>query len=89
MGGVADVSDILTFWKDNSKLMPLLSQVACAIYCTPATSTPSERNFSTSGLVANSKKSQITTENLDKVVFVHNNYDFIKKNCPSMIGVGN
>lgn len=84
MGGVAEVTNVLEFWKENAKLMPLLSQVAVATYCTPATSTPSERNFSTSGLVTNSKQSQITPENLDKVVFIHNNYEFLKKNCPSI-----
>lgn len=36
-------------WKENSKMMPLLSEVAVAIYGTPATSTPSERNFNTNG----------------------------------------
>lgn len=87
MGGVTDVSNVLQFWKNNSKMFPLLSQVAVATFCVPATSTPSERNFSTSGLVANSKKSQITPENLDKVVFVHNNYDFVQKNCPSLIPI--
>lgn len=86
MGGVVEVNDILLFWKDNSKTMPLLSQVAAAIYCTPATSTPSERNFSVSGLVVDSKKSQILPENLDKVCFIHNNYEFLKKNCSTFFG---
>lgn len=85
MGGVVEVKDILSFWKDNSKTMPLLSEVASATLCTPATSTPSERNFSVAGLVANSKKSQILPENLDKVCFIHNNYEFIKKNYSNLL----
>lgn len=61
------------------KFFPL-SQFAAATYCIPANSATSERNFSTSRLVANSKASQITPENLYKVVFVHNNYGLIEKN---------
>lgn len=85
MGGVTEVTDILTFWKNNSKLMPMLSEVAAATYCVPATSTPSERNFSTSGKVLDSKKSQTSPENLDKILFIHNNYEFFKNNCPSIV----
>jgi hypothetical protein len=84
MGGVTPVTYILLFWKENSNVLPLLSQVATASFCTPATSTPSERNFSTAGQCTDSKKSQITPENFDKMVFMHN-YDFIKKHCPSLI----
>ena len=42
------------------------------------TSTPSERNFSISGLIVNSRKAALLPSNLDKMVFVHNNYEFYK-----------
>ena len=87
MGGMCEVSGVLNFWKTNATSFPLLSQVAAATYCTPPTSTPSERNFSISGLVSDDKKSQITPDNLDKVVFVHNNYELIKKYCPSIVDI--
>ena len=43
------------------------------------TSTPSERNFSTTGLILNSRKSNILPSNVDKILFIHNNYEFCKK----------
>lgn len=73
------VTNVLTFWKDHTKLMPTLSSVAAQIYGIPATSTPSERNFNVSGLVVNQRRTQITPDNLDKVIFMHNNYDFVKE----------
>lgn len=73
------VTNVLTYWKDHAKLMPTLSNVASQIYGIPATSTPSERNFSVAGLIVNQRRTQITTDNLDTVIFMHNNYDFVKK----------
>lgn len=71
--------DVLEFWKDNVKLMPKLSSIAAKVLSIPATSTPSERNFSIAGIVVNSRRSQISPDNLDRVLFLHNNYDLIKE----------
>lgn len=72
------VTNVLSYWKDHAKLMPTLTNVAAQIYGIPATSTPSERNFSVAGLIVNQRRTQITPDNLDKVIFMHNNYDFVK-----------
>lgn len=78
------ITNVLIYWKDHSKLMPNLSSVASQVFAIPATSTPSERNFSVAGLIVNQKRTQITPDNLDKVIFMHNNYDYLK-DCVSKI----
>lgn len=78
MSNKIKVTNVLTFWKDHSKLMPILTNLATQVYGIPATSTPSERNFSVAGLILNQRRTQINPDNLDKVLFMHNNYDFVK-----------
>lgn len=72
------ITNVLTYWKDHSKLMPTLSSLASQVFAIPATSTPSERNFSVAGIIVNQKRTQISPDNLDKVLFMHNNYDHLK-----------
>lgn len=79
MGTKIKVTNVLDFWRDHQKLMPTLAAIAIQVYCIPATSTPSERNFSVAGLIVNSKRSQIHPDNVDKVIFLHNNYDYLKE----------
>lgn len=79
MSSKVQVKNVLVFWKENAKLLPNLSIMASMIFCIPATSTPSERNFSYAGLVLNSRRSQILPDNLDKILFIHNNYTFLKE----------
>uniref|UniRef100_A0A1X7UW54 HAT C-terminal dimerisation domain-containing protein n=1 Tax=Amphimedon queenslandica TaxID=400682 RepID=A0A1X7UW54_AMPQE len=50
------------WWKDNSKRFPLLSQVAMDFLHTPATSTPSERIFSTVGNTVTQKRNCLTNQ---------------------------
>ncbi len=54
------VTNVLTYWKDHSKMMPTLSNLATQIYGIPATSTPCERNFSVAGLINGERKSHRT-----------------------------
>jgi len=75
----ADEKNVRLFWKRNAKQMPNLSHMARAILCIPLTSTPSERNFSIAGIIVNSKRSSLLPSNLDKILFIHNNYDFCKR----------
>lgn len=76
LGTNVKVDSVRLFWKDYSSQMPRLSKLARKILPIPMTSTPSERNFSIAGLIANSRKSSILPSNLDKMLFVHNNYVF-------------
>lgn len=85
MSGKVELTNILTFWKENSKLMPKLSTVARSTYCIPATSTPSERVFSIAGLTINNKRSQLSPNNLDHIIFIHDNYTFVKDKVNSIV----
>lgn len=78
MGGNVTVNKIRLFWKDNRVQMPILSNLARKVLPVPVTSTPSERNFSTAGLIANSRKCNLLPGNLDRILFIHNNYEFCK-----------
>jgi len=79
LAGNAKVDSIRNFWKIYSKQMPILSVLAKKILCIPMTSTPSERNFSIAGLIVNLRRSKLLPSNVDKILFIHNNYDFVKK----------
>ena len=79
MGGLVEFKSINEFWKNQANKMPILAKFARLHLSGPMTSTPSERNFSISGLIANSRRSSILPSNLDKVLFIHNNYALLKK----------
>ena len=50
-----DNTDPLEWWKDNNYRYKLLSTLAAKYFCVPATSVPSERVFSCTGNIINSK----------------------------------
>jgi hypothetical protein len=50
-----------------------VAKVARQILCIPATSTPSERVFSTAGNIVNVKRSMLKPEHLDELVFLAHN----------------
>lgn len=79
MGSKIEIKDTLNFWINQAKSMPTLSKLASKILCIPVTSTPSERNFSVAGLIIDSKRSRLSPDNLDAILFIHNNYIFIKE----------
>ena len=65
------IDDPLDYWSENeSKYETLLAQIAEDILCIPATSTPSERLFSISGLLASGVMSNISPINLEKRVLI-------------------
>ena len=70
------IDDPLDYWVENeSKYETLLPTVAQDILCIPATSTPSERLFSASGLLASGHMSNISPDNLEKRVLIKVNVD--------------
>ena len=68
-----DKTDPLEWWKDNSSRYKLLSTLAAKYLCVPATSVPSERVFSCTGNIVNSKRACIHPENVNMLCFLHNN----------------
>jgi hypothetical protein len=65
--------DVLSWWSTQGQTFPRLSKLARTILPIPATSAPSERIFSTTGLTVNAKRSSLAPSTVDKVVFVHEN----------------
>ena len=71
--------DVLDWWKLHAKQLPLISNIAKQILCTPATSTPSERAFSKAGTLISEKRSLLKPDKVDKVLFLNKNYFKFKK----------
>jgi len=67
----------LLFWKEHEKMFPMLSQLAAIYLGISASSVPVECLFSTAGLILNSKRSSLTPDKLNKIVFLHDNFKLI------------
>lgn len=70
--------DILQFWKTNANIYPHISALVRKILNVPATSTPAERVFSIAGLTITKKRSLLNPMNVDRIIFVHDNYGIFK-----------
>ncbi|CAM4956370.1 unnamed protein product [Rotaria socialis] len=75
-----DVScdDLLEFWRLSGDTFPHLKRLAQIILAIPATSTPSERVFSTTGLILNAKRTMLLPESVGKIQMIHDNYSLLK-----------
>lgn len=69
--------DPLVWWKTNSLRYSRLSQLVKPLFAIPATSTASERLFSVAGLTVTKLRSSLNRENVNALVFLHNNYSLI------------
>lgn len=74
-----DCDDILKFRRTSNEKFPHLRNLAQIILAVPATSTPSERIFSTTGLILNAKRTTLSPENVGKIQMVHGNHNLLKK----------
>ena len=73
---VGQTGDCLKFWKCHTSDFPILAQVAQTYLATSASSVPVESMFSTCGLVMNSRRSALSADKLNKIVFIHDNFKF-------------
>lgn len=69
--------DPLAYWRLNESRFPHLAHLAPAYLSAPCTSTESERLFSLAGHVVNKKRSRLSGEKAEMLLF-------IKKNLPLM-----
>ena len=70
---VAKNKDPTLWWRKNYVYYPNLAKQAREILGIPATSVPSERAFSTAGNIVNHKRSRLTTEHVNMLVFLSKN----------------
>jgi len=71
-------SCILEWWKTNSARLPSLSKLARSYLAIPASSTSSERMFSIAGNIINCRRTNLTSETVNKLVFVRDNIQKVK-----------
>lgn len=70
---LAKSENIYLWWNTNKTRYPMLSEMARKYICIPATSTPSERVFSTAGNIVSAKIANLLPENVNKLVFLYQN----------------
>ncbi|XP_030765200.1 zinc finger BED domain-containing protein 1-like [Sitophilus oryzae] len=66
-------SSPLAFWSANENLFPALFKMHKKYLCAPATSVPSERIFSKSGIITNSRRNRLSAKNLNQIIFLNTN----------------
>ena len=66
----------LTWWKDNAASFPNLARLALRYLSVPATSTSSERAYSAAGILTTGRRGALSSENVDRLVFLNKNTDF-------------
>ena len=65
-------ADPLGFWQMNEKLYSTLAKLARRHLNLPATSVPSEKSFSTTGLVVNNQRCLLSDENIEILCCLNN-----------------
>jgi hypothetical protein len=71
-GKVKDVN-VLQWWQAREKEWPLLCKVVKQYLCIQASSTSSERTFSTSGNTVTNKRTKLDPENVHMIVYCKEN----------------
>ena len=64
----------LQWWKEKSKtVLPKLAQLVKTVLCVPATSTPSERVFSTMGVIITKLRNRLSASTAEAILFLKKN----------------
>jgi len=75
-------ADVLSWWKHQRHSLPGLAQLARKYLGVPASSASSERMFSVSGGICTAKRTNLDTDNLSMLVYLHDNTPIVKKFKP-------
>ena len=73
LGNIKVKDDPLTWWVNHRDSFPVLTQLARKYLSIPATSVPSERLFSDAGNHISAKRTRLTPELVNKVLFLKRN----------------
>lgn len=71
----ADNVDSFQWSKDHQHTFPKLSAIAKKLLCIVATSAPAERIFSVAGNIITAQRSNIATQNVDRMIFLYENLE--------------
>lgn len=63
----------ICYWAEQKDNFSLLYEIAIKYLCIPATSVPSERCFSASGEILSDRRSRLTSEHVNMLVFLNQN----------------
>lgn len=75
---IDSTADPLAWWRDNETRYPLLAKLARKYMCICATSTASERVFSTAGNIATPVRSSLKPSKVNMLVFLSRNLEVEK-----------
>ena len=64
--------DILAWWKEQTQF-PKLRALARQLFAIPASSAASERSFSAAGCTVSARRTALSSENVDDILFIHSN----------------
>jgi hypothetical protein len=70
--------NILEFWSHHSKSFLVISTIVCDIFAIPALNTMIERLFSISKNSVKDKRTRLSMEKIDKLMFLRKNFNFLK-----------
>jgi hypothetical protein len=68
------VNDALQWWRDNKDRYPLLLLAVRRFMSMPATEAPSERAFSLLANVVNKRRTRLSDDHVEHLMFLHANY---------------
>ena len=71
MACVEKSDDLLLYWQNKEKTWPKMTYFAKLVLAVPATSTSSERSFSTAGRTLEKRRSQLKPSSVDGLIFLH------------------
>ena len=64
-------AELLTYWETKSAVWTRLSHVVRGVLCIPAASTASERAFSLTGRTIDDRRTQLSEDSVDGLMFLH------------------
>ena len=65
--------DILQFWSEHEKRLPILASIVRKYMCIQASSSSSERTFSSSGNIVTPRRNKLDPENVNMLVYLKEN----------------
>ena len=77
-----DGRDPKVWWANFGSAVPLLQGLAFKLLGQPASSSCSERNWSTYSFIHSMKRNRLTPMRAEELVFVHNNLRLLSRNSP-------